>query len=125
MQVFEGAIGPMLAEAQSIGASRGAVYRDTWHLDHLVTTYTRAVLARIGDDRSPEALRLVLAAALVDTKASRIAAGALAHHDSYIDGVNYLAALGSFAGEYESGHPRPHPHQDSAPSSLSGETGLI
>ncbi len=100
MQVFDDALDSMLGECRAIGLARGGEYRDTWHLGNIVTAQTAGILRTIGEDRSPEALRLVLLAALVDTKSSRMVAGGAYKRDNYIDGVNYLAVLGELLGEY-------------------------
>lgn len=100
MQVFDDALDSMLGECRAIGLARGGEYRDTWHLANIVTTHTAGILRTIGEDRSPEALRLVLLSALVDVKASRIVAGGDYKRDSFVDGVNYLAVLGELLGEY-------------------------
>lgn len=82
-------------------SQRGAEYSDSWHLDCIVTTFTRATLRAFGLDLTDEQIRLLQSASLIDVKDSRM--GGPFKADSVIDGLAYRAAWLSFMQEYEAG----------------------
>lgn len=99
-QVFEAAAEAVLNECQAIATQRGGDYADSWRLDNLQAPLTRSTLDSFGVRLEPEQIRLLLMSALVDVKISRITAGGPFKRDSYVDGINYLAALCQLRQEY-------------------------
>jgi hypothetical protein len=97
--VFESSMQDVLGECISIGTQRGTEYLDSWHLDNLVTTLTQTTLQRFGVRLEPDQVRLLLLAALVDVKFSRIKGPH--KRDSYIDAINYLSCYASLREQYE------------------------
>lgn len=96
MNTFETALEDTLTECSSIGTCRGAVYSDSWHLDNQVSVCTTAVCTNLGIlSLTPEEIRLIQLAALVDVKLQRVFSGAPTR-DSFIDGINYMAVLAHF-----------------------------
>jgi hypothetical protein len=105
--VFESASGRILNECLSIGTQRGGEYADTWHEENLVTALTEATLARLGvKNVDRRGLRLLLLAALVDVKQSRIVNGGPHKLDSYIDKLNYEAAYAALRDDFENDEVR-------------------
>ena len=106
---FNQAVDEVLDEAKAVSDQRGAEYQDTWHLDNVVTTYldaaNRAIInKRLGSDPisylnyTSEEKRLLIVAALVDVKSSRML-GAY-KRDSVLDAVNYMAAFATWMKAY-------------------------
>jgi hypothetical protein len=91
MAVFEDGINVILGEGVAIATQRGGEYADSWHLDNLVTTFTANTLSSFGVSLSPRQLRLVLLAALIDVKDSRMVGPY--KEDTVIDGINYRAVF--------------------------------
>lgn len=89
-----------LNRSLAIGAQRGGEYLDSWHVDNQVTTFIDHVLALpIVPGREREYKRLVMVAALVDVKDSRMSGPWKS--DTTDDGINYRAAFTSWRDEYE------------------------
>lgn len=85
-----------------VGSARTGQYGDSWSLEAIRPTFTRATLAelRLPSSLEPQALRLLLAAALIDVKESRLAANARLHDDSILDGINFRAIFFTWLREY-------------------------
>ena len=97
--VFESALSRVMEGCLSIGAQRGAEYQDTWALENQVSTFLDAVLREIGAPNfSREQKRLILLAALVDVKDSRMLGPW--KRDSVEDGLNYRAVLLDLMEQY-------------------------
>lgn len=97
--VFDGSLKRVMEGCIAIGTQRGTEYEDSWHLDNLVTTFTRAALRELGVQRlSPEQMRLLLLAALIDVKDSRM--GGPWKRDSVEDGLNYRAVFLDLMEQY-------------------------
>jgi hypothetical protein len=100
---FERCAGAMLAEVSEIFTQRGQEYSDTWATKNQVSTFTRQTLRDVFgiDVKAIDAtqIRLLLAAALVDVKDSRM----LGPHkrDTHIDGVAYRALYAQLREEWE------------------------
>jgi hypothetical protein len=91
-----------LTAALEVCDRRGDEYGDTWHADNLVTTFLDATLRSLGvDDHSlpADAKRLLLCAALIDVKDSRMLGPWKA--DTVEDGLNYRAAYRTFRDELD------------------------
>lgn len=99
---FERTADQTLDDVRAVYAQRGAEYADSWALDRMVSTLTEATLARFGVKLETEQVRLVLLAALVDIKDSRL--GGPWKKDSIVDGIAYRAAYCQLREEYESLH---------------------
>lgn len=102
---FERTADAALDQVRAIYSQRGGEYADSWSLKHLVTTLTRATLARFGVTLDDEQLRLLQLAALVDVKNQRIGAGGEWKADSIVDGIAYAASYLTLREEYERAHP--------------------
>lgn len=100
-QTFERMADSTLERCRDLYKERGEQYSDTWAIDNLVLTLTKAIFAKFGWAwGKPEQLRIVLAAALADVKDSRLQGdGSVA--DSLEDGINYRAVLNQMLKEYE------------------------
>lgn len=97
---FNVAVDSTLAGCQAISNQRGGEYQDTWALENQVSTFTDSVLRRFGiTGLTPEQKRLLIIAALVDVKDSRLLGPYKA--DSVIDGINYRAAFAHWMAEYQ------------------------
>lgn len=98
----------VLNESLEIQAQRGTEYGDTWALENMNATFTQATLARIilnphfDGNVTLEEVRLIIMAALVDVKDSRVASGDW-KKDSVVDGINYRAVYAGLREEYEEG----------------------
>lgn len=99
---FERCADTTLEKVRATYAERGQEYADSWSEECLVTTFTAATLRAFGLELSPEQMRLLQAAALVDVKDSRMAGAFKA--DSVIDGVAYRACWLTLMEEYERAH---------------------
>jgi hypothetical protein len=88
--VFNAAVDATLAKCQAISSQRGGEYLDSWALENQVSTFMRATLREFGVTLSPEQMRLLTMAALVDVKESRM--GGAFKDDSHIDAINYRSA---------------------------------
>ena|ERR1700687_2716032 len=97
---FNTAVDATLSDAKAVSDERGGQYLDTWALENVVTTYLDAALRVMARDiiLSKEEKRLLIVAALVDVKASRMLGPYKA--DSVIDAVNYMAAFASWMKAY-------------------------
>jgi hypothetical protein len=96
---FERTADATLATTRATYSQRGGEYGDSWSLENMVATFTEHTLKAIGNDRSPAAIRLLVMAALVDVKDSRMTGPFKA--DSIIDGVAYRASYCQMRLEYE------------------------
>jgi hypothetical protein len=111
---FDASVEETLAECTAICSQRGGEYLDTWDLENLIATFTRATLSAMGVKLTSEELRLVMCAALVDVKDSRMIGPFKT--DTIVDGINYRAAYSSLRRKYEEGKkemppPAPSPLQ--------------
>lgn len=98
---FNAAADKTLRRAQAISNQRGEEYLDSWALDNMVTTFFDATLRRLGVcGLSREACRLLIVAALIDIKDSRMPGPW--KEDTVDDGINYRAAYASWRQEFES-----------------------
>jgi hypothetical protein len=89
---FEAAMARVLGECVDIGMTRGQEYDDSWSIENIVTTFTGSTVKKLtGCSLSRDELRLIIAAAVVDLKDQRIAAGGAWKRDTMIDGINYRA----------------------------------
>lgn len=95
---FNEACDATLGACLSVSNQRGGEYADSWGLENQVTRFLDATLRKIGDDRSPSAKRLIMAATMCDVKISRTL-GAW-KDDTILDLINYLGALRSWMAEY-------------------------
>ena len=97
---FNAAMETTLNRSLAIGAQRGGEYLDSWAVENQVTTFISHVLALpVVPGREREYKRLLMAAALVDVKDSRM--GGPWKLDTVDDGINYRAAFASWREEYE------------------------
>ena len=90
--------------ANTTGNQRAGEYKDSWATENLSTPFLDATLRAIfrGEDINliaPEEKRLLVIASMVDVKLSRLPGGYKA--DTYIDLLNYIAALTTWMGEYQ------------------------
>lgn len=99
---FNRACRTVLEESLKVQAERGNEYGDSWTTENMNPIFLRAVIKKIngGAGFSDTELRLIMLAALVDAKDSRISNGDL-KRDSVIDGINYRAVLIQLLEEYE------------------------
>ena len=98
-QTFEESADKTIEQVRAIYSQRGQEYADSWSLDNLVTTFTEHTLRELGFRLDPLQLRLVLMAALVDVKDSRM--GGPFKADSIIDGIAYRAAYCALREQYD------------------------
>ena len=106
---FERCADTTLAEVRATYAQRGEDYSDSWSLETFVTTFTAHTLRELaGIEMTPEELRLVICAALVDIKDSRMIGKW--RRDSLIDGCAYRALYAQLRADLDS-----HVHIKEAP----------
>jgi hypothetical protein len=99
---FNRSVDATLAECQAISDQRGGEYQDTWALENLHAPFTRHTLRALGGagyQFSNEQIRLLVLAALIDVKDSRMLGPWKA--DTVIDGINYRAAYAELRRLYE------------------------
>ena len=100
MATFDTAVDEILTESLDITKQRGDEYGDTWADDNLMTTFTQRTLRDFGMwDPTPEQCRLILLAALIDVKDSRMLGGY--KEDSLVDGINYRAVYAAMRRKYD------------------------
>lgn len=99
MPIFEESANKTLDAVKATYSQRGQEYADSWHIDHMVTTLTRATLGRFGAELTAEQIRLLQCAVLVDVKDSRLIGPW--KPDSIVDGIAYRACYASLREEYE------------------------
>lgn len=99
-QTFERCADATLAEVRSTYAYRGKEYADSWALDNSVQTYTAHTLRSFGASLTPEQIRLLQAAVLIDIKDSRLI-GAY-KRDSLVDGIAYRALYAQLREDLDS-----------------------
>ena len=97
--IFERTADATLDEVRGIYAQRGGEYADSWALPNMVATFTQHTLAAFGVNLTDEQIRLLVMAALIDVKDSRLAGPWKA--DSVVDGIAYRAAYTQLRVEYE------------------------
>lgn len=101
MAEFNCAADATIDRVRAIYAQRGEEYADSWALANVSAPFVRATLrdAFGVEDADPEALRLLLVAALVDVKDSRMIGPW--KRDSVDDGIAYRAAFCTMREEFE------------------------
>lgn len=106
---FERTADTTLETVRAIYSQRGAEYQDTWALENQNPTFTQHILREVFGvvDPIPEAVRLLVMAALVDVKDSRMIGPY--KHDTLVDGIAYRAAFAQMYEEYQ---------QSASPSTL-------
>ena len=98
---FNAAADATLARAGATHTLRGGEYGDTWALENLSTTFLDSVLRDLPNLLLTKAeKRLIVIAALIDVKESRMAAGAW-KLDTVDDSINYRAAFATWREEYK------------------------
>ncbi len=103
-QAFNLAADATFAEAQAIHGQRGTEYSDSWALGNVHAPVLKMSLREIfGFDPTPEELRVIMAASLVDVKDSRYLGGW--KKDTALDGLNYRAAHAAWLTEYLDAKP--------------------
>lgn len=100
---FNRAAGESLVRADELCEERGGQYLDSWALSNQYAPFTDQVRREIGPNRSLTTLsleerRLLRAAEQCDTKLSRLLGPYKG--DTYIDLINYIAALRTWMDEY-------------------------
>jgi hypothetical protein len=105
---FNKACETTLNRCLGIGSQRGGEYLDSWHVDNQVTTFIDHVLAIHPEVKAAvvaaaganlkEFKRLLMAAALVDVKDSRMSGPWKT--DTVDDGINYRGAFADWRDEY-------------------------
>jgi len=100
---FNAAADRTLTRAQAIHRQRGNEYQDSWALENVHAPFITHVLREVFglSGASAEELRLIMAAALVDVKDSRM--GGEFKLDTIDDGINYRAAFCSWMEDYQTG----------------------
>lgn len=96
---FNSAVDDVLSKCATISNTRGQEYQDTWHLDNQITTFLDATLRDFGVTLSKEQKRLLLVAALIDVKDSRMLGPFKS--DTIVDSINYRAAYVRWRQDYE------------------------
>lgn len=97
---FNSAADATLRRAAAISNQRGGEYLDSWALDNMITTFFDATLRALGvSDLSREAKRLLIVAALIDIKDSRMLGPW--KEDTVDDGINYRAAYATWRQSWE------------------------
>lgn len=96
---FERCADAALEQARATYASRGVEYADSWALENQIATFTAATLRAFGLTLTPEQMRLLQAAALIDVKDSRM--GGPWKPDSVVDGLAYRALFLTLMEEYQ------------------------
>ena len=97
---FNAASEKTLRRSLEISSQRGGEYLDSWHVDNQVTTFIDHVLRLpVKPGREREYKRLLMVAALVDVKDSRM--GGPWKLDTVDDGINYRGAFASWRDEYD------------------------
>lgn len=92
---FNAAADTTLKRAAAISNQRGGEYLDSWSLDNMITTFFDATLRALGVPGLPaEAKRLLIVAALIDIKDSRMLGPW--KEDTVDDGINYRAAYATW-----------------------------
>jgi hypothetical protein len=87
-QTFERCADATLTEVRATYAQRGEEYSDTWALDNRSSAFTAHTLRELaGIEMTPEELRLVICAALIDVKESRLIGPY--KRDTLVDSIAY------------------------------------
>lgn len=100
---FNAAAKRTIDRATAVHMQRGNEYRDSWALENVHAPFIRHVLREVFGvaNVTAEELRLVMSAALVDVKDSRM--GGVFKLDTVDDGINYRAAFASWMEDYTKG----------------------
>lgn len=98
---FELGADATIEKVQATYKQRGGEYADSWHTENLVTTFLDATLRRMNVDvgLGKEEKRLILLAALIDVKDSRM--GGPWKEDSVVDGIAYRALYANLMETYK------------------------
>lgn len=105
LPIFDTAASAILSEVTATVSQRGSEYADSWAVENMNTTFLSHTFRALGiSERTREEMRLVLLAALVDVKDSRLAGPF--KRDSIVDGVAYRACFGTLMQEYIDGQKR-------------------
>jgi hypothetical protein len=98
---FNAAADATLARAGAVHTRRGGEYGDTWALKNLSTTFLDSVLRDLllTTWATPAAKRLIVIAALIDVKESRMLGDWKL--DTVEDSINYRAAFATWREEYK------------------------
>ena len=101
MAEFDRCADATLDEVKSIYMQRGGEYADSWALENQRAPFTRTVLRDILglNDVADDELRLIIMAALVDVKDSRM--GGPYKRDTVVDGIAYRAMFAQLMLEWE------------------------
>lgn len=97
--VFNDAAERTLSAALRVCTQRGGEYQDSWALENMASTFLDATLRRFSIVLGPYEKRLLIMAALVDVKDSRLTGPW--KNDSVLDGINYRAAYAALRDDYE------------------------
>jgi hypothetical protein len=105
MAVFDENADATLDEVRGIYAQRGGEYADSWALSNQHAPFLRMVVRELfgGVELNPDQVRLLVAAAMVDIKDSRM--GGPYKRDSVIDGIAYRALFAGLMEEYLCNNP--------------------
>ena len=96
---FNAAADTTLRRAAAISNQRGGEYLDSWALDNMITTFFDATLRALNvPGLSAEAKRLLIVAALIDIKDSRMLGPW--KEDTVDDGINYRAAYATWRASW-------------------------
>ena len=96
---FNAASETTLQRAIDVSSQRGGEYLDSWHVDNQVSTFLNHVLSLpTVPGREREYKRLLMVAALIDVKDSRM--GGPWKLDTVDDGINYRGAFATWREEY-------------------------
>lgn len=96
---FNAAVDDTLGACLNVSNQRGGEYQDTWALENMVTTFLDATLRDLHIvNLTAEEKRLLIVAALVDVKDSRMLGPW--KEDTVDDGINYRAAYRAWRSAY-------------------------
>lgn len=100
---FNAAANKTLQRATEVHMQRGNEYQDSWALENVHAPFVTHVLREVFglSGASPEELRLIIAASLVDVKISRM--GGAFKVDTCDDMVNYVASFTTWMESYQVG----------------------
>jgi hypothetical protein len=94
-----------------VSDQRGGEYLDSWHVGNQVSTFIDHVLALpVAPGREREYRRLVMVAALIDVKDSRM--GGPWKLDTVDDSINYRGAFATWREEYEAFIQKDNAHHE-------------
>ncbi len=87
--------------------TREGEYGDSFHLDNQAPGFLRTTLARFGVTVTPEQLRLIQLASLIDTKMQRMIGPF--KEDTLVDLIAYVAVYNELRAKYERRDDAPNP----------------